>query len=574
MKTVFRFLRPYRGDFSRGMCLKIISTLLELALPFILSHILKTVVQSMCLKQVFLWGLVMLLCTLLSCMLGILAHRIAMSVGRRFTESLRRQLFSKSLRLSARQTEYFTVPSLESRITTDTYNVHQFINMIQRLGVRAPIMMVGSIVITLCMDAGLAVVMLVIIPFAMSAVFLISRFSILLYDRVQQGLDQLVRVLREDAHGIRIIKALSRESYEQSRFDFFSRELCRREHRVGYLTSCANPLMTFLMNLGIVAVITVSVDRVANGRSDPETVLAFMQYFTQIAMAMIAMTRIHTISNKCIASARRIEEVLLAGDEMEEASPDLYPPSQNTELIRFENVDFSYPGGGKALENITFTLGQGQSLGIIGATGSGKSTLIRLLLRFYDVTGGQIRIFGKDIRTIPRQELYSLFGTALQNDFLYSGTVRENIAFGRDIAPEDLTEAAGIAQARDFISGFPEGYDHQLTPNASNLSGGQKQRLLIARALAGNPRILILDDACSALDYRTEAAFRHSLETVHSGAARIIVAQRISTIQFCDCILMLHKGKIAGLGSHDTLIRSCPEYRALVESQAGGEILD
>ena len=299
-----------------------------------------------------------------------------------------------------------------------------------------------------------------------------------------------------------------------------------------------------------------------------------MQYFTQISMSMMMLTRLFVMSSKCSASAKRIDEVLQCEDELKEASTDEYPVVDTDVFVEFDNVTFSYEGKKPDVENISFKLYKGQSLGIIGATGSGKSTIIKLLLRFYDADSGSIRINGKDIRTIERKNLYSMFGTAMQNDFLYADTIEENISFGRNIDIETIREAAKIAQADDFISAFPDGYSHVLAQKGTNVSGGQKQRILITRALAGNPQILVLDDSSSALDYKTEAALRRALNEKMKGTTTVNVAQRVSAVMGCDLILVIDEGKIIGKGTHEQLINSCVEYKEISDSQMGGAFVE
>ena len=574
MKFMLRYLKPFYGRMSVGLSIKIAGTLVELMLPYILSHILKTVVETQSVPEIIKWGGLMILCAGLACVFNIIANRMAAKVSRNFSEKLRHDLFVQTLRLSAAQTDKFTIPSLESRITTDTYNLHNFVGMMQRMGVRAPILLIGGIAITLLMDVYLALAMIAILPFIFVTVYFISQKGIPLYAKVQASVDQMVRVVREDTQGIRVIKALSKTDYEHRRYDKVNRALSAEEKRVGTIMSSVNPIMTLLMNAGIVIVVALSASRVANHQSDPETVIAFMQYFTQISMAMMSVTRIFTMYTKSAASAKRIEEVIDAPEDIQVKCETEYSSGQTDKHIEFDNVTFSYKGKHPDLENISFSLPHGASLGIIGATGSGKSTLIRLLMRFYDVDRGAVRINGRDIRTIEKDELYTMFGISMQHDFLYNDTVKENIDLGRKLPQEDIVAAAKIAQAHDFISSFPEGYDHILSQKATNISGGQKQRLLISRAIAAKPEILILDDSSSALDYKTDANLRRALKENLAGTTVITVAQRVSSVKDCDLILVLEEGKIIGAGKHELLMETCPEYREISESQMGGAIVE
>ena len=574
MKTILKYLRPYGFRMAIGFCIKVLATLSELVLPIILTHILKEVVVTQDIRQILFWGAMMLVFSGAACILNIIANRMATLVARNFSEHIRKDLFSSTLYLSASQTDRFTIPSLESRITTDTYNVHHFIAMIQRLGVRAPILLIGGIAITLFMDAYLAMVMLAVLPFIFVTVFFISRKGVPLYSTVQRSVDSMIRVVREDVLGIRVIKALSKEHYEHGRYDNVNAALSKNERKAGIIMSAVNPIMSLLMNGGIVAVIALSASRVANHQSDPETVIAFMQYFTQISMAMMTLSRMFVMYTKSAASAKRIGEVLDAPAELPVGSEADFPVKEEEAHISFDNVSFSYLGKLNDLDHISFSLSKGGSLGIIGATGSGKTTLIRLLLRFYDPKDGAIRINGRDIRTIPKDELYRHFGVAMQHDFLYAETVEENICFGRELSHEQVVRAARIAQADDFISAFPDGYEHMLSQKGTNVSGGQKQRILIARALAANPDILILDDSSSALDYKTDANLRRALREEMAGTTVITVAQRVSSVMSCNLILVLDEGRIIGMGDHEHLMNTCTEYREISNSQMGGAFVE
>jgi len=573
LKTVLKYLDGYHRRMLLIFSLKTLGTLSELMLPYILSHILKNVI-SKSITDIVLWGCLMIVCSFLACALNVTANRMAAKVARNFAEHMRRDLFRKTLYLSAAQTDRFTIPSLESRITTDTYHVHGFINMMQRMGIRAPIMLIGGIGITMCMDAYLSMVMVAVLPLMFFTIYTISKNGVPLYTKVQRSVDGMIRVVRENAQGIRVIKALSKTDYEHNRYDGVNRDLVKEETRAGVIMGSVHPIMTLFMNIGSVAVIAISAGRVTAGLSQPETVIAFMQYFTQISMAMMAVTRMFTMYTKCAASATRIAEVLNTEPDITVDSKDNFPDKETKVHILFDDVTFSYNGKRNNLENIRFALPRGGHLGIIGATGSGKSTLVKLLLRFYDTDKGGIYINGENIRTMPKDKLYTMFGSALQHDFLYADTIEENIRFGRDISKEAVKEAAKIAQAEDFIEAFSDGYDHVLSPHGTNISGGQKQRILISRALAASPEILILDDSSSALDYKTDAALRKALREHKTNTTVITVAQRVSSVKDCGLILVLDEGHIIGIGTHDELIASCTEYREISDSQMGGAFVE
>ena len=573
MKTVIGYLKEYFNKILLSFGVKIIGTVAELLIPFILSHVLSNIVGRD-VKTVVMWGILMMMCATVSCVFNVKANRMATGVSRDFVENLRRDLFAKTLRLSAAQTDKFTIPSLESRITTDTYNVHGFFTMMLRMGARAPIVLIGGIVITLIMDAYLAMVMFAVLPFIFITVLFVSKKGIRLYKKVQHSVDNMIRIVREDSNGIRVIKALSKSDYEHRRYEKANRALIKDEISAGIVMGGSHPLMNFFMNAGIVGVVALSSGRVQNGLSSPETVIAFMQYFTLLSMAMMAITRMFVMYTKAAASAQRIEEVLSSKEEITVMSKELYPDKKTDAHILFDNVTFSYKGRRNNLENISFQIKKGGSLGIIGATGSGKSTIIKLLLRFYDVNEGGIYIDGEDIRTIDKIRLYKKFGSALQQDFLYADTIEENIKFGRELSHDDIVRATKIARADDFINGFPDKYGHILSQHGTNISGGQKQRLLISRALAANPEILILDDSSSALDYKTDATLRRTLSENMSETTVITVAQRVSSVKDSDLIIVLDDGNIIGMGKHEELLENCIEYREISDSQMGGAFVE
>lgn len=572
MKWILTYLKPLRSRITAGIAVKVVGTLAELMIPFLLSHILDNVIASNDIGKIISYGSLMAVCALIACLGNIIANRMAARTTMLFSTRMRRDLFSKTLHLSARSTDRFTIPSLESRITSDTYNVQNFIGMIQRMGIRAPILLVGGTAITMVMDPKLALVMVATMPLIFAVVYSVSRRGVPLYTKVQQSVDGMVRVVREDAQGIRVIKALSKINYENARYDRANLDLRKNETRAGVIMGIANPVMTLLMNAGIVGVIAVSAHFVATNRSSSATVIAFMQYFTLISMSLMALSRMFVMYTKCAASAKRICQVMDEVSELQHCDDD--GKGDTSVHISFENVNFSYLGKSNNLTNISFSLKRGETLGIIGATGSGKSTILRLLMRFYDADSGMIRINGKSIQSYTPDELTAMFGVVFQNDFLYADSIEENIRFGREIGSDDVVKAAKIAQAHDFITSFSDGYAHKVSAGGTNLSGGQRQRVLISRAIAGAPDILVLDDSSSALDYKTDASLRQALSSALPNSTVITVAQRVSSVKNCDLILVIENGVIIGSGRHEELLQTCAEYKEISDSQMGGAFLE
>lgn len=573
MKYIIKHLMENKWIMYGGIALKTIGAFLDLAIPSVLKIIIDEVAPTGDLMRLIIWGVIMIVLSISVFVLNIIGNRLASHVARKSTEGIRHELFAKTIRLSARDADRFTVPSLESRITSDTYNIHQFTGMILRMGIRAPILLFGGIFITVFIDPVLTLVMVALLPIIAVSVTFITKKGVPMYTTTQQKLDKMIGVVRENAVGIRVVKALTKYDYEKRRFESANKEHVRAEQTAGMTMSSVNPIMNVILNIGTTLVVLVGAYRVYNGLMLPGTIISFIQYFSMISMSMLAVTRMFVMYSKASASANRISEVIETPENILEESEESFPASEKKDLhIEFCDVVFSYNGRKNNIENISFDLKKGEKLGIIGATGSGKSTIILLLMRFYDIDSGAIYINGKDIRTYPKDELHTMFGVALQNDFVRNGTIRDNISFDRELSDEELWRGAMLAQAESFIKDKEGALDFVLNSKGTNLSGGQKQRILVSRALAGNPDILILDDSSSALDYKTDAALRNAVFAEMKESTVIIVAQRVSSVMQCDKILVIDEGKTIALGTHEELMDSCDIYREISESQMGGEV--
>ncbi len=602
MKKILTFyLQPYYLRMAVGFLIKFTGTIMDLLLPWTLAHMIDVVIPANRRGGILLWGGFMLVCSLLAVSLNILANRMASRVASDAMFRIRNDLFEKIMYLSGSDLDRFTRPSLISRLTSDTYHVHQMLGRIQRLGVRAPILLTGGIVMTLLLDPALALVLLATLPLLTVVVVLVSRRSIPLFGQVQLRVDRFVQMLREDIAGIRVIKALSREDYERERFDRINREVVEWEKKATLTTALTSPAMNILLNLGMVGVLVVGAWRVNLGLSEVGKILAFMTYFTIILNALLSISRMFVMVSRAAASAERIAQVLDGPDERgitlvpdgpDERGITLVPDgpdergimnacdSQAEQAagrtgapaspphIQFQQVSFSYTGKGRQLSDISFSLNHGETLGIIGPTGSGKSTLVQLLMRFYDVDQGVIRLDGRDIRSLDLQSLRRQFGVVFQNDSLFETHIYENISMGRSLTREQVMDAAAYAQAKEFVE-EKGGLKEKLDIRGANLSGGQKQRILIARALAAHPAILVLDDSSSALDYHTDARLRAALGEHFRDTTCILIAQRISAIMEADHILVLEEGRMTGYGTHQELIRSCGLYQEIAKSQMG-----
>lgn len=569
MKRLRDYIRPSLTAMSIGLLIKSLGAFIELLLPEIMARIIDEAVPAKDMRQVLLLGIWMIVCSLLALWFNIIANRNASSTSRDITRRIRHDLFSHTLYLSCEKTDDYTIPSLDSRLTSDTYNVHQMLGMMQRMGIRAPIITLGGLCICFMMDATLALVFLGCIPFIAVLIYIRGAKGIPLYTDVQRAVDDMGGVVRENVQGIRIIKALSRTDYEKNRYQEVNHALEKRQVKAGLTMAIIQPGMNLFLYLGMAGVILYGAYRVNAGLSTAGTILAFLSYFTLMSKSMMALSRMFIMFSKGMASSRRIMEVLNTNTEQHWVKKD-YPSSLPLYAIAFEDVSFSYLKVKDNLEHISFHLKPGETLGIIGATGSGKSTILSLLLRFYDADEGTIYIHGKDIRTIDPVKLRSMFGVVMQNDFLFAGSIAENVRFGRNVNDEEIEEALALAHAGDFTNDMYR----ELTSKGTNLSGGQRQRVLLSRAFASKPEFLLLDDSSSALDYKTDASLRKTLETQFAKTTKIIIAQRVSSLQQCHMIIVLDHGKISGIGSHEQLLRTNKIYADIAASQMGGALFE
>lgn len=566
MKRLTRYIKPYYLFIVFTLIVKFGGAVAELFVPYFMERILSEGIIPGQHERIFIYGGLMLLCAGICLFLNISANRMSAKSSGKITRSIRSDLFKKLNSLSARQMDELTVPSAESRLTSDTYRVNEFLARGQRLGIRAPILLIGGVIMMLSMDAKLALVPVALLPIIGLNVFIITKKSIPLYTKEQSILDGMVRVVQENITGVRVIKALSKTDYERARFERVNDDLARTDAKAGAITSINNPAASLVLNLGLTAVVVSGAYQVAAGRTHTSVIVAFLQYFVMILNAMLGVTRIFIMASRSQASAMRVADVLELPSDLE---TEAVPPSPSTAHIEFKNVSFSYTGRGKNISDLSFRLERGGTLGILGPTGSGKSTIINLLMRIYDADSGEVLINGRDVRSYEKDELCNMFGAVFQNDFVTGGTIADNIRFFRDIPDGAIRSAAEDAQALEFISEKEGGYEAEVASRGNNLSGGQKQRLLIARALAADPEILVLDDASSALDYRTDALLRRALYKNHRGVTTVLIAQRISSIRHADLILVMDDGRVIGAGTHEELLESCGEYRLIAQTQMG-----
>ena len=513
--------------------------------------------------------LVALLMAAAAISVGFLASRVSAAVGR----DLRRQVFGKVISFSNAETDRFSTASLITRTTNDIQQVQMTSVMLLRIVIYAPILGIGGIIRVAGTDTGLSWIIVLAVALLLALVFVLMQVAMPKFKIMQKLVDRLNLVSREILTGIMPIRAFSREQFEEQRFDAANRDLMRTQLFTNRTMTFMMPAMTLIMNGVSLLIIWFGGHAMVDGGMQVGDLIAFITYTMQIVMSFLMLTVISIMLPRAGVAADRIEEVLRTEPVIEDPAPAQLPAGLENKqwrgVVQFDHVNFRFPGAdADALEDITFTAEPGKTTAIIGSTGCGKSTLLNLIPRFYDVTGGKITLDGVDLRQMPQETLRAQLGYVPQKGVLFSGTIESNLKFGGDAIPDaDMVQAAEIAQAAEFISAKPEGYQSPIAQGGTNVSGGQKQRLSIARAIAKNPKVYLFDDSFSALDYKTDVTLRRALKEKTGDATVIIVAQRISTVLHADQILVLDDGRIVGCGRHADLLATCPEYREIAKSQ-------
>ena len=568
-------LEGYKKEALRSPVFIILEVICELLLPLAMAEIVNEAIPSGDIGRIFLLGGVMLLLSVLAMVFGVLSAKYATFASQGFGANLRQCLFDKIQSFSFADIDRFSSASLITRTTNDVNAMTMMLNMGLRMLWRAPVMLIVALAITIRLNARLSLILLAVIPVLALGIGVIMKICSRLFQVMQQKIDGLNNTLQENLVAIRVVKAFVRQDHEKSKFKTANDQLTQAGMNVGLRVITMMPLMTVAMNAATVGVLYLGGKMVMKAQFDLGDLQAILTYVSQILMSvmMVAMTLLQL--SRAQACARRINEVLDTEPSVENSdrSAARTLPAPRGE-VEFRDVSFKYVASGTGddvLEHISFTVRPGQFVAIVGGTGTGKSSLVNLIPRFYDVTGGAVLVDGMDVRDYPLEQLRSRIGMVLQSNILFSGTIRENLLWGDpDATEEQMIQAAKDAQAYDFIMSFPDGFDTLLEQGGVNVSGGQKQRLCIARAMLRRPAILILDDSTSAVDSATEAAIRASFAKNLKGTTVIIIAQRISSVQYADEILVLDDGKIAGQGSHEELLANNTIYQEIYQSQQEG----
>ena len=568
MKRLGVYLKPYTLESILGPLFKLLEALLELLVPLVVADIIDTGICAGDSGFIVKRCLLLIGLGLLGLASSVTAQYFAAKAAIGFTASVRHALFGKVQSLSYAELDKLGTSTLMTRMTSDMNQVQTGLNLALRLLLRSPFVVFGAMIMAFTIDVKSAWVFAVIIPLLFAVVFGIMFSCIPLYKKVQGRLDGVLGAAKENLAGVRVIRAFGKERQEVESFEEKSGQLLSSQLFVGKISALLNPVTYVMINLAIIAVLRVGGGQVYKGILTQGQVLALYNYMSQILVELIKMANLILSMTKATASAKRVAAILAL-----ESSLDV--PQENPEepkaapAVEFDGVTFTYPtGGAPALSDISFTLEHGKTLGIIGGTGSGKSTLIGLIPRFYDVQEGCVKVDGCDVRQYPLETLRRKIGLVPQKALLFKGTIRENLLWGDEGATDDeIRDALRAAQAQEVVDGKPEGLDYEVETGGRNFSGGQRQRLTIARALVRKPEVLILDDSASALDFATDAALRHALRELPWKPAVVIISQRTASIRFADEILVLDDGRLAGRGTHEELLQTCEVYREIYESQ-------
>ena len=570
MKKILKFLKPYTIFIIIGFIFTFVQSILNLYLPNLMSDILNNGVIKQDIDSIWSYGLEMIIITSLVALFAVGATFIASRVSTAFGRNLRKKVYEKVESYSNYEFKKMSPSTLITRTTNDVTQVQTFVLMGLRMMIIAPIMCIGGLIMAISTNAKLSIILAVIIPIMVLVILILAKKVLPLFTKFQAFTDRLNQVVTEKLTGVRVIRAFGKEEYERKRYDSVNKDIYDVTLKAAYTIVLLMPLIFFIINISSIAIVWIGAPMIDNGSLNIGDLMAFIQYAMQVLFSVIYVAMMFINIPRAIVSAKRISEVL----DINPSIKDDGKIAKKEELdslgsIEFKNVCFSFPDGDEnVLDNISFKINKSETLAIIGGTGSGKTALISLMLRLYDITGGDIYVGGKNIKDISVNFLRDLIGYVPQKAMLFSGTIRENLCYGnKNATKQQIDEALKIAQAYDFVYSQKDGIDSEVSQGGTNFSGGQKQRLCIARAIVKNPDYFIFDDSFSALDYKTDMTLREALAKNTKDATKIIVAQRVSTVLNADKIIYLEDGKILGIGTHKELFESCSEYREVVLSQ-------
>lgn len=575
MKRYGKYVKPYLSAFILGPVMMIVEVIGEVMLPAMMADIINVGAANHDIPYIITKGVMMVITAFIMMAGGIGGAYFAAKAAMHFGRDLRKDLFRKVQKFSFANIDSFSTGSLVTRLTNDITQLQNVIMMGLRMMLRAPGMLIGAVIMAFMMNASLAVIILIVAPLLAIAIGIIIRIAFPRFELMQKKLDQLNSNIQETLTNVRVIKSFVRGDYEKERFSNSNEELKKSGLDAFKIVIIQMPIMTFAMNATVIAVVWFGGNQILGGTMQVGDLTAFTTYVTQILMSLMMLAMVLLQSSRAVASSKRIGEVLDTEIDLTDDNATQKCKLIENGKIEFKHVSFRYYKNNheKVLDDIDFTVEPGQTVGIIGSTGSGKTTLVQMIPRLYDVDEGEVLVDGVNVRDYSLENLRNGVSMVLQKNVLFSGTILENLQWGDEHATEaEIKAAADAAQADAFVSNFPEGYETELGQGGVNVSGGQKQRLCIARALLKKPKILILDDSTSAVDTATEAQIRECFHTSLSHTTKLIIAQRISSVMDADIILVMEEGKIVGMGSHAELLTSCHAYQEIYDSQMDREV--
>ena len=573
MKRLMMYLKDYKKESIQAPLFKLLEAFFELLVPLVMANIIDYGISNRNMGYIGKMGLLLLLLGVVGLASSITAQFFAAKAAVGFSTKLRQALFDHIEDLSFTDIDKAGTSTMITRMTSDVNQVQSGINMTLRLFLRSPIIVFGAMIMAFTIDVKCALIFVVAIPLLSIVVFGIILSTIPMYKKVQSRLDQVLGITRENLTGVRVIRAFHQEAKEEERFRENNEALSAMQIFVGKISACMNPVTYIIVNGAIIALIYTGAVQVNIGNLSQGEVVAIINYMNQILVELVKLANLIVTMTKALACAERVASVFDIGADA------AYVGAQNQKLadkvdksapfLDFKHVSLTYQGAGApTLQDMNFTVNRGDTVGIIGGTGSGKTSLVNLIPGFYPATEGEILLEGRDIRTMSDEELRGRIGVVPQKAVLFKGTIRSNLQWGKpDAAEEEMWKALELAQASEVVDGKPGKLDATVAQNGKNFSGGQRQRLTIARALVRNPEILILDDSASALDYATDAKLRAAIRTLEDKTTTFIVSQRASTIRHADKIIVLDDGEIAGMGTHDELLKDCTVYQEIYYSQ-------
>ena len=572
MRKLVRYLKNYKLNLTLGPLAKLTEAIFELIVPLVMSDIIDNGIDGDGgLEYVLSHGAIMVALGVLGLACALTCQYLAAKCSQGFGTELRNDLFRHINTLSFKELDKFGTPSIVNRLSSDVNQLQYMVAMLIRLVIRAPFLVIGAAVMAMTINLKLSLIFIAAAPLIAVVLYFIMSRSIPLYKNVQQKLDKVAQITRENLSGVRVVRAFSEQEYEKDRFDKSADELTRGAIVVGRISALLNPATFVIINAAIIAILWFGGGLVNTGEMTQGEVFAFVNYMTQISLALVVVAQLVVTVTKAIASGTRVVELLDATPSITDEGNAEVDTSVDAPAVKFDHVSFGYNEGKYTLTDLTLTVPRGASVGVIGGTGSGKSTLVNLLARFYDVSEGSVELFGTNVKKYPLKQLRRTVAYVPQNTMLFSGTIRSNLLMGgRDADDETLWKCLETAQAASFVREKEKGLDSVVMQGGKNFSGGQRQRLAVARALAAHSDILVLDDSSSALDFATDLNMRTAINATRGDTTLFIVSQRATSLKDCDVIVVLDGGLVAGIGKHDDLLKTCDVYREIYLSQTDG----